>query len=337
MNELLSYQIQEYIGKYLKIQRDASLNTISTYSYGLLQFINFLKVKKIDIDTFKVENIKYELILKYIEYLKSKNNCARTINNRITILKSFLEYVSYKIPSTVENNRQIKAVKKIKEETKIHEYFTQDELKLILLEAKENIKYLCMLSILYDCALRVNELCNLKKDDLSLENNNPNLIVRQGKGKRSRTIPLSKENILIIKHYLNICKNENEYLFVNKYNNKYSMKGVQYILNKYFEKAKEKCNDLTMFRIKPHCHMMRHSKGVHLVDAGVSLTVIKELLGHKSIQTTEIYARISTKAKRTILESNSINKEIKTKRSKKEKNELELFLRNNSKINKIIM
>ena len=334
MNNLLSYQIQEYIEKYLKIQRDASLNTISTYSYGLLQFINFLKKSKIDIITFKVENINYDLTLKYIEYLKEKNNSARTINNRITILKSFLEYVSYKVPSTVENNRQIKAVKKIKEETKIHEYFTQEELRLILLEAKENIKYLCMLSILYDCALRVNELCNLKRNDLLLENNNPNLTVEQGKGKRSRIIPLSKENVLIIKHYLSVCRNENkdEYLFINKYNNKYSLKGVQYILKKYFEKAKDNCNDLTMFRIKPHCHMMRHSKGVHLVDANVPLTVIKDLLGHKNIQTTEIYARISTKAKRAILENNSINKEIGVKRTKKEKDELELFLKNNGKI-----
>ena len=169
----------------------------------------------------------------------------------------------------------------------------------------------------------------LKKRDLLLENNNPNLTVEQGKGKRSRTIPLSKENVLIIKRYLDVYKNGNkdDYLFINKYNDKYSLKGVQYILKKYFEKAKNNCNDLTMFRIKPHCHMMRHSKGVHLVDANVPLTVIKELFGHKSIQTTEIYARISTKAKRVILENNSINKEIVVKRTKKEKDDLKLFLK----------
>ena len=73
--------------------------------------------------------------------------------------------------------------------------------------------------------------------------------------------------------------------------------------------------------------MLRHSKGVHLVDDGVSLTVIKDLFGHQHISTTEIYARISTEKARNILEANTIVKGIKIKRSKKEIDELEEYLK----------
>lgn len=336
-NKLLSYQIQEYIEKYLKLQRDVSINTLQTYSYGLLQFINFLKIEKYTLETFEVKHINYQLVMKFIEYLKNKNNSSRTINNRITILKSFLEYVSYKEPSVIENYRQIKVIKKLKEEEKIHEYFTKTEVKLILKESQENIKYLCILSLLYDCALRVSELCNLKKENLILDKNNPVLIIENGKGRRSRTIPLSKENVSIIKKYLNTYKSNNYYLFENKYKVKYASKGITYILKKYYNEAKKKSENNSLFRIKPHCHMMRHSKGVHLVDDGVPLTIIKELFGHKNLATTEIYARISSEKKREILEKNSINKSLKTKRPKKEILELEEFLRKNAKINQTIM
>lgn len=330
--ELMSYQIKEYISDYLIKERDLSKNTISTYSYGLLEFVKYLKDEKIDINTIKVNEITIELIHKYIEYLRSKKISGKTINNRITILKSFIEYVSQKDIKILELNRLLKTIKKQKEEEKLHEYLTPEEIKLILKEAKENEKYYCILSVAYEGGLRVSEVCNLKKEDVILNKNNSRIIIEQSKGNKTREVILTDIVANIIKKYLKTIDNKSEYLFINKYKNKYSSKGINYILKKYYKQAKEKCNNNSMFRYIPHMHILRHSKGVHLVDNNVSLVAVRDILGHKSIKTTEIYARISTEHKRNILEQNNIAHKITAKRSIVEITELEEFLKNNLKI-----
>lgn len=331
--ELISYQIKEYISKYLTLQRDLSPNTISTYSYGLLSFVTYLRTEKIDINTLKVKDLTIEIVNKYIEYLRGKNISGKTINNRITILKSFIEYVSYKDANVLEFYRLLKSIKKQKEVEKLHEYLTKEEIKLIMKEAKENIKYYCILSIAYECGLRVSEICNLRKEDLLLDKNNPRIIIEKSKGNKTREIVLTNIVTNIIKTYLKTYNVDSDLLFFNKYNNKYSSKGINYTFKKYYYQAKNKCNDNTMFRHNPHMHILRHSKGVHLVDNNVSLVVIRDILGHKSIKTTEIYSRISTEKKRKILEENSSTKNYHIKRNINEINDLENFLKNSSKIN----
>ncbi len=329
-DKTLSHNIQIYIIDYLKKQRRFSQNTISTYSYGFIKFINFLKAKKIDIDLFEISDINYELISEYIIYLENENNCNKTINNRISIIKSFVEYTTLKFPEMLENNRKIKNIKKLKEKVKIHEYLTVEEVHLIINESKENIKYQTIISLLYDCALRVSELTNLKVEDINLKGNDKILIVENGKGNKSRSLYLSKEIVRLLKKYYKEY-NVTNYLFENKYNNIYNRKGITYILEKYYYQAKSKCKDKTMFKIKPHCHLLRHSKGVHMVDAGISLYEIKEYFGHSNISTTEIYARLSSKRMKEILENSSLNKKINIKRSEREKAELEKFLQNQIK------
>lgn len=336
MNEekqLISYQIKSYITDYLTIQRDLPSNTISTYSYGLLKFIKYLKEKNIDINTLKIKDLTLEIVNGYIEYMHNNNLSGKTINNRITILKSFVKYVASKDASVLEINRQFAFIKNQKETEKTHEYLTVEEIKLIMKEAKENIKYYCILSVAYECGLRVSEICNLKKEDLLLDKNNPRIIIEKGKGNKTREVILSSIVTNIIRKYLSMYNNDNELLFTNKYNHKYSSKGINYIFKKYYFIAKEKCNNNTMFKYNPHMHILRHSKGVHLVDNDVPLVVIRDIFGHKSIKTTEIYARISTKKKKNILEQNNLVQDSHIKRNTKKIIELEEFLKNSTKIN----
>lgn len=326
-NKTLTYNIVVYTKDYLKNQRKLSANTSVTYGFAFMKFVKFLKSKKINIDTFSITNIDDELISQYMVFLEEENNCNRTINNRISVMKSFVEYTATKYPEMLENNRKIQKIKKLKEEVKVHEYLTPEEVHLLIKESKENLKYQTMLSLLYDCALRVSELINIKVEDINLRGNNSTLIIENGKGNKSRNIPLSKQMTKILKKYLREYDVEN-YLFENKYKTTYNRRGVTYILERYYHLAKIKCKDNTMFKLKPYCHLLRHSKGVHMVDAGISLYEIKEYFGHSSISTTEIYARSSTKHMKEILENSTLNKKIATKRSEKEKTELERFLQN---------
>lgn len=325
-NKTFAYNIQFYTNYLEKIRR-FSQNTIHTYSYGFIKFTKFLKSKKIDIDSFEITDIDYELISEYIIFLENENNSNKTINNRISIIKSFVEFTTLKFPEMLENNRKIKNIKKLKEEVKVHEYLTVEEVHLIINEAKENIKYQTIISLLYDCALRVSELINLKVEDINLKGNSPELIVENGKGNKSRSLYLSKEVVKLLKKYYKEYKTK-DYLFENKYGDTYSRKGISYILEKYYYQAKNNCKNNIMFKIKPHCHLLRHSKGVHMADAGVSLYEIKEYFGHSSITTTEIYARLSNKRMKQVLENSSLNDKIRIKRTEKEKSELEAFLQN---------
>lgn len=332
MKNSLVCLIQEYIVNYSKITRNFSINTIKSYSYDLLDFIKFLRKNKIDVDNLLIEDIKIEIIEKYIKYLRDKGNKAKTVNRKISTLRSLFAYAETKAIESLDINNKIKQIKMAKEEMQIQDYYTEDEMKLIFQCAstgkEANIKYLCMLTLLYDCGLRASELCDIKLEDLVLNKDTCLLIVKNGKGRKSRTIPIdSKEVIRILKEYLETKDLERgDYLFYNNKHQKYTRSGIRYIVKKYCTIAKEKCEDKTMFNIKPHPHVFRHSKGVHLTDNGVSIIITRDILGHKSIETTEIYARISTKKKMEILNKNAETIPLNYKKTKKEKSELEEYL-----------
>ena len=106
-------------------------------------------------------------------------------------------------------------------------------------------------------------------------------------------------------------------------------KGINNILNKNFDLAKKECNDSSMFKVKCHPHIIRHSKAIHLLDCNVDIINIRDFLGHKHISTTEIYARVTDERKEKILLENAIHKPAKAKYTKKEKDDLESWLEKN--------
>ena len=94
-------------------------------------------------------------------------------------------------------------------------------------------------------------------------------------------------------------------VFLNKYNGKLTRAGISYILNKYAKKANCSNSDIVPEHIHPH--MLRHSRAMHLLQAGVNLVYIRDILGHSSVTTTEIYARADTEIKRKAIENASPN------------------------------
>lgn len=332
MNDSFVEFVQDFITIYAKQQRDFSNNTIKSYSYALLDFIKSLKMNNIKVDSLTISEIRFTDVENFITFLKKKGNSNRTINMKMAVLKSLFSYVETKSLKNYLICSKIKNIKPLSEESKIPEYFDTTELNLIFKSASKgthaNIKYLSILVLLYDCALRANELCNLKINDLKLERSNPYLIVKNGKGNKERIVLISSNVVPIVKKYLNLVnRNGEEYLFLNRNNNKYTREGIYYVVQKYWKLAREKNSDTTLFNISPHPHMLRHSKAVNMIEAGASIIDVRDTLGHSSITTTEIYARISTKKKRQILDQNEKIKPLDIKRNKKEKMNLESYLR----------
>ncbi|MBF0312915.1 MAG: tyrosine-type recombinase/integrase [Oligoflexia bacterium] len=157
-------------------------------------------------------------------------------------------------------------------------------------------------SVLYDTGARVQELIDIKICDVIL-GSSP-VVVLNGKGNKIRRVPLMKNTIAILKRYLSENDLEKQWknqhpLFVNSQHKKLTKEGVTYILNKYVSMARAG-SPLVPEYVSPH--VLRHSKAIHLLQAGVNLIYIRDFLGHADIKTTEVYAKTDTETKRKAIE-----------------------------------
>ncbi len=133
--------------------------------------------------------------------------------------------------------------------------------------------------------LRVSELANLTLSDLDL--NNKTLLVRQGKGKKDRTIPLEQQSLAALKSYLGEreADPECEHLFVAKNGTSLAVRSVRYIVKKHMQKAG--------IKKRASVHTLRHTFGTHKVDKGMTLPNLKDLMGHRKLETTYRYVHLA--------------------------------------------
>ena len=162
-----------------------------------------------------------------------------------------------------------------------------------------------MLSLLYDTGARVQELVDLTAGDVRLDP--PPQVRLMGKGRKMRAVPLMDPTAEILREYLheNALDRPEHFdrpLFQNRHGGRLSRSGVRYILEKYVEAARKSHPGFTQ-PVSPHS--LRHTKGMHLLQSGVSLDVIRDFLGHADAKTTEIYAR--TRPSRSSNESSNPN------------------------------
>ena len=160
-----------------------------------------------------------------------------------------------------------------------------------------------MLALMYDCAARVQEIIDLEPSSIRL--NKPLTIKIIGKGNKARIVPLMDQEIVHLKGYMKEndllqIHRRRDPLFYNSRQEKLTRAGVNCILLKYASLARPKNPGLIPEKIS--CHSLRHSKAMHLLQAGVNLVYIRDILGHESVQTTEIYARADSKQKREAIE-----------------------------------
>jgi site-specific recombinase XerD len=162
---------------------------------------------------------------------------------------------------------------------------------------------LTLISVLYDSGARVQELIDMRVCDVTLQA--PAVITLTGKGSKTRRVPLMKNTASLLQNYLlenkldKPWRNESP-LFTNNQHHKLTRKGVTYIIAKYVESARKLS---TLLPLKVNNHMLRHSKAMHLLQAGVNLIYIRDFLGHVDLKTTEIYARADTEMKRKAIEN----------------------------------
>lgn len=253
--------------------------------------------------------IDRNLICNFLDWLEAgKNSSVSTRNSRCAAMKSFFSYVLYLDPFHMAQWNGICSIKMKKGPKGTMNFLTVDGIRCILeqvdiLESK-GIRNLTMLSLLYNTGARVQELVDLKVRDLRLDK--PYSVELYGKGRKKRIVPIDDSMQKLLQRYMkeygiNTNEQKESPLFFNSRHVHITTAAVSYIIKKYAHKAREQHPKLIPLKLSPHC--FRHSKAMHLQQAGCPLVYIRDLLGHVSIATTEVYARADTEQKRKALES----------------------------------
>ena len=293
-------QVSRYISEYLPHERNASPNTILSYRDVFVQFIEYMK----DENGIKVERLKLDLfnkcnVISFLDYLINKKDCSiRTRNQRLAVIRSFAVWLQYTEVGRMEQWQKICSIPVMKDTDKKLNYLSVEAMELLLAQPKAatpmGIRHLAILSLMYETGMRVQELADLTIDSVRLEVE-PYTIRIVGKGRKTRIVPLFNSIVGILQSYIkseqrimdNVPKQHP--LFYNSRKEKLTRAGITYILKTYADAARKINADLIPKQIS--CHTLRHSKAMHLLQAGVNLVYIRDLLGHVSIETTEIYAR----------------------------------------------
>jgi integrase/recombinase XerD len=302
--------LSRYLSAYLPHERNVSPNTIAAYRDSFVVFINYMKDEKhVKLDKLSLDSITKENVISFLNWLiNSRGYNISTRNCRLAAIHSFMSFLQYEKVEKLDEWQSILSIKDMKKESNAPTYLTVDGIKLLLAqpdtEDYSGLRHLAILALMYDTGCRVQELIDLTVESLRIQTE-PYTIRIYGKGRKIRIVPMVRNQIVFLLKYIDRYKLYEDNclshpLFFNNRGEKLTRTGVTYILKKYADIARQITPSLIPERIS--CHHIRHSKAMHLLQAGVNLIWIRDLLGHATIQTTELYARADSKQKREALE-----------------------------------
>ncbi len=277
-------KINELVNKYLlEIEnvRRFSHNTIRSYHTDLHEFISYCIAE----DKLEIEKLNERYFKSYLMILNEKKLDKKTISRKLAALRSLFKYAFQN--NLIEEN-SLSLLQNPKSSRKLPEVISTDlilTIYKIIDEAEDKPELIKVIfELLYGCALRVSELCDLKYSDFSTTKEQIKVL---GKGSKMRIIPIGEKSIVILNQYLemNPITSKNEYLIRTKKNDKLYPRLVHRIVNKYLSKV----SDIK----KKSPHILRHSAATHMLDNGADLRAVKEILGHENLSTTQIYTHVS--------------------------------------------
>ena len=271
---------------YISLEKKYSENTRIAYQGNLDEFHKFC-IEKFNIQS--IEKIEYTIIRSWIVFLIESGNTNRTVNRKISVLRSYYKFL---LKAGIIKISPLKKHKPLKESKKINVPFTVKEVSDVLDGNYFGADYnghleRSIITLLYYTGIRRMELITLKLTNLDLDTHKIKVL---GKRNKERLIPLLPEAISCMKTYLEYRKGLNKiiddkFLFLSEIGRKLKDTFVYKTVNNYFSKVSTK--------VKRSPHMLRHSFATHLLDNGADLNAVKELLGHESIAATQVYTHTS--------------------------------------------
>jgi integrase/recombinase XerC len=271
---------------YLQLEKNYSSNTLSAYKRDLIQYYNFIIENNGNLE---IENADYKIIRSWIVSMVSSNISNRSINRKVSSLKSFYKFL---IKTDTIKSSPLKAHSPLKQSKKIQVPFSQEEINSLLdsdffTNDYKGVLQKSIIAFFYFTGVRRIELINIKESDISLESST---IKVMGKRSKERIIPILPKLKKSLEDYRGIKSKftgniSPEYLFISKNGKQLSEKFVYRTVNEYFK--------LVSPKIKKAPHVLRHSFATHLINEGADINSVKELLGHSSLSATQVYSHTS--------------------------------------------
>ena len=277
--------IEKFID-YLQIEKNYSSNTLSAYKKDLIEFKNFINE---NFDKYPIEHAEYKAIRLWIVELVNKNLSNRSINRKVSSLKSFYKFL---VKTDTIGSSPLLAHSPLKQSKKIQVPFSKEEINSLLdSDSFKNdfrgVLQKTIITFFYFTGVRRIELINIKESDINMDSSTIRIM---GKRSKERIIPMLPKLKKSIVDYLNLRSQEFnkktlEYLFVSRSGSQLSEKYVYRTVNEYFK--------LVSPKVKKAPHVLRHSFATHLINEGADINSVKELLGHSSLSATQVYSHTS--------------------------------------------
>ncbi|MCH5260853.1 MAG: tyrosine-type recombinase/integrase [Lachnospiraceae bacterium] len=303
-----SYHLTNYLTTYLSGSKNFSIHTVWSYRDTFKLFLTYCdEMLRISPEKLRIQMITPKLVSDFLKWLKdNRGNSVASTNQRLAAIHAFFKYLQFREPQFLLQCQQILAIEPAKVSKPMVGFLTENELYSVFDQIDESTaagrRDATLLRLLYDSAARVQELCDLRVRDVFLDGE-PHVLLK-GKGNKSRYVLIVKDvatriSAYITENHLNRPECMDMPLFFNQQRKKLTRAGVSYIVAKYADAARIK-SPLIPKKITPH--IFRHTKAMHLCQAGIDMIFIRDTLGHTDLATTEIYAKLNIELMRDALE-----------------------------------
>ena len=285
--------VQAYFGEYLTQQRALSPQTIAAYRDGFVLFLKFAEERLGKAPAaMALADVTPELIISFLDHLeRQRHNSVRSRNARLAALRSFLKFAGHRDVASLQVIERALGVPVKRYERPMFGYLTRDEMLAVI--GKPGDSWLsqrdyALFLLMYNTGARVSEVIGVKVGDVVLDASAA-CVHLHGKGRKQRSVPLWRSTVRAIRAWLkrNPQFHSDSTLLPNRDGQAMSRWNVMQRLDRAVQAAAESCPDLATRHISPH--VIRHTTAMHLLQAGVDISVIALWLGHESPATTHQY------------------------------------------------
>ena len=329
--------LDSFITNYMPCSVGASSNTITSYKYAFRLLLEFMYSKKgIPADKIAFEQLTFDTMTEFLDWIEKDRGCsASTKNQRLSAIISFSEFAQNRdfVAASVFRSGVMKIPMK-KAQKKQRAVLSVQEVSIFLRlpdESKQiGLRDKVLLSLMYASGTRAQEICDLTVGNIQFNMKGATLNIK-GKGGKSRRIGIPDNCAKMLQKYIShrrLSLKPDKHVFSSQTHEHMTVSCIEGIFKKYIRRAK--ADNPALFREHSYPpHSMRHSTASHMLEAGVPIVVIKNFLGHASLQTTQIYAELSQNTvDKHLKEWNEkwFSQESDTMQELKKKNEITDFL-----------
>jgi integrase/recombinase XerD len=302
----LATVVQAFFLERLIAQRNASRQTVAAYRDSFRLLLQFAQqhVGKAP-ERLELKDVDAPLVLAFLDHLeRDRHNTIRTRNARLAAIRSFVHFAAFKEPAALPSIQRVLAIPMKRFDKPLLGFLSKGELQAIL-DAPPGDRWSgqrdrIMFATLYNTGARVSELTGLHVADVVLDGSA--CVHLHGKGRKDRSVPLWRTTTTQLRHWLSrIDSRPDRPLFPSASGGRLTRPAVTARLHLAVQQATAQCPSLTKHRVSPHC--VRHSTAMHMLQAGVDITVIALWLGHENPATTHMYVEADLAMKERALQA----------------------------------